>query len=303
MLWEKKGIIFGACKNNEWMDNSALQPTPIVLGDVIRVFAGFRDKNGVGRVGFVDVDANDPSKILKVSDKPCLDVGEPGCFDDNGVVPCAIAKVEDKLYLFYAGYNIGYHVRMTIFSGLAVSNDNGETFHRCSRVPVMERTENETLFRVAHTVLWDDNAWKVYYGAGNRFIQGKKKTLPVYEIEYIQKESFAELNNEGKTILHNEGCEYRIGRPYVVKENGLYRMFFCKGTEDITYRLAYAESKDGENWDRRDDKLNLDLSDTGWDSQMMAYPAFIRYKDKAFLFYNGNNYGYDGFGYAELLHE
>ena len=30
---------------------------------------------------------------------------------------------------------------------------------------------------------------------------------------------------------------------------------------------------------------------------------FVEYKGKTYLFYNGNNYGYDGFGYAELLNE
>jgi len=28
-----------------------------------------------------------------------------------------------------------------------------------------------------------------------------------------------------------------------------------------------------------------------------------RCKDKAYMFYNGNNYGYEGFGYAELIEE
>lgn len=303
MQWSKKGIIFGADNYNEWMNNSALQPTPIVIGDKIRIFTGYRDKNGVGRVGYVDVDAECPSKILKIKDTPCLDIGEPGCFDDNGVVPCAVTKVGSELYLFYAGYNIGYHVRMTIFSGLAISKDNGETFQRYSKVPIMERTENETLFRVIHTALWENNCWKMYYGAGNRFIQGKKKTLPVYEIEMLKAKDLEGLRQEGITLLQNEGEEYRIGRPYVVKDGDLYRMFFCKGTESVTYRMAYAESPDGEHWTRNDAKLNLDLSESGWDSEMMAYPAFVRYKDKAYLFYNGNNYGYKGFGYAELIQE
>lgn len=304
MEWIKKGIVFGANNNSDWMNNSALQPTPILMGDIIRIFVGFRNKDGVGRVGYVDVDADSPSKIIKVKDDtPCLDVGEPGCFDDNGVVPCAITRVGDKLYLFYAGYNVGYHVRMTVFGGLAVSEDNGESFQRYSKVPVMERTENERLFRVVHTALRDENGWKMYYGAGNKFIQGKKKTLPVYEIEMLETESFTELRKEGKVLLHNQGEEYRIGRPYVVKDSGIYKMFFCKGTERIPYRLAYAESTDGINWERKDEKLNIDLSEEGWDSEMMAYPAFVRYKDRAFLFYNGNNYGYEGFGYAELIGE
>lgn len=303
MQWTKKGLIYGATGEKWWMNNSALQPTPIVIGDIIRVFVGLRDCNGVGRVGYVDVEAQNPSNIIAVKDKPCLDIGEKGCFDDNGVVPCAITKVGNQLYLFYAGYNIGYHVRMTIFSGLAVSDDNGETFRRYSKVPIMERTENETLFRVIHTALKEEHEWKMYYGAGNKFIQGQKKTLPVYEIEMLSTVDFEGLHKEGTVLLHNEGEEYRIGRPYVVKDNGMYRMFFCKGTEHITYRLAYAESDDGLNWIRKDDKLNLDLSASGWDSEMMAYPSFVRYGEKAFLFYNGNNYGYEGFGYAELNKE
>lgn len=303
MQWKKKGLIFGANDNSWWMNNSALQPTPIVIEDMIRVFVGFRDKKGVGRIGYVDLDAECPSRIIRISESPCLDIGKPGCFDDNGAVPCAVTRIGDEIYLFYAGYNIGYHVRMAIFSGLAMSRDNGETFQRYSQVPIMERTENETLFRVIHTAIREHDGWRMYYGAGNKFIQGEKKTLPVYEIEMLQTRDLAGLRKEGITLLHNEGDEYRIGRPYVVYDSGKYKMFFCKGTEKITYRLAYAESEDGKAWVRNDKKLNLDLSEEGWDSEMMAYPAFVRYKHRAYLFYNGNNYGYEGFGYAELIEE
>ncbi len=303
MKWEKKGLIFEVRKQNEWMDNSALQPTPILIDDKIRVFCGFRDKGGVGRVGYVDLDAGNPSKVLTVSKTPCLDIGKPGCFDDNGVVPCAVTPVGDELYLFYAGYNIGYHVRMTIFCGLAVSRNNGETFERASNVPIMERTNNEFLFRVIHTAMKKEDGWMLYYGAGNHFLQGKKKTLPVYEIQLLEVPDLSDLREEGYKVICNEKNEYRVGRPYVVKDGEIWRMFFGGGTEDIIYQLAYAESYDGKKWTRMDEKLNLKCSDIGWDSEMMAYPAFIRYKEKAYLFYNGNNYGYEGFGYAELVSE
>jgi len=303
MQWEKKGLIWGAKKNNEWMNNSALQPTPIVLEDRIRVFVGIRDSNGVGRVGYVDVDKECPSKIMKISKTPCLDVGEPGCFDDNGVVPCSIVRVGEDLYLFYAGYNLGHHVRFTVYGGVAISYDNGETFERCSKIPIMDRTENETLFRVIHTAIYENDVWKLYYAAGNKYIKGSKKTLPVYEAKFLEAENFDGFRKEGITIVHTEGKEHRIGRPYVVYEEGIYKMFFCKGSEEEPYKLAYAESLDGENWIRMDDKINLKLSGSGWDNEMMALPAFIRCNGKAYLFYNGNNSGYEGFGYAELIKE
>ena len=80
-------------------------------------------------------------------------------------------------------------------------------------------------------------------------------------------------------------------------------MFFCSSTKTKGYRLAYAESTNGINWTRDDNKLNLDVSSTGWDSQMMGYPGYIKTIHGTYLFYNGNDYGKEGFGVAVLEHD
>lgn len=302
MKWEKKGIIYSLDGNSTWAKNSTLQPTPLLLNDdTIRIFVGLRDDKGVSRVGYVDVDANNPKIVKKVSKEPLLDIGLPGTFDDNGVVPCAVIRNEGKIHLYYAGYQVGYHVRMMIYCGLAISEDNGNSFKRYSKVPVLERCDDELLFRVIHSVVKEDGKWKVYYGGGSYFKEGKKKTLPLYDIRYMESDDGINFIGSGDVIIGTQGDEYRVGRPYVIKDEDIYKMFFCAGSEDLTYKLAYAESLDGINWTRDDDKLNISLSSSGWDSQMMAYPSVVKYNDKTYLFYNGNNYGYDGFGYAELI--
>jgi hypothetical protein len=35
---------------------------------------------------------------------------------------------------------------------------------------------------------------------------------------------------------------------------------------------------------------------------MLAYACVVRHKEKIYMFYNGNNCGETGFGYAELEH-
>jgi hypothetical protein len=60
-----------------------------------------------------------------------------------------------------------------------------------------------------------------------------------------------------------------------------------------------AGSADGIPWDRRVESLGLALSDNGWDSRVICYPALIRQHDKLLMFYNGNDMGVDGFGVAE----
>lgn len=63
---------------------------------------------------------------------------------------------------------------------------------------------------------------------------------------------------------------------------------------------GYAESYDGKRWVRKDNDLGIGLSDSGWDSRHLCYPAVVAYKENYYMFYNGNDMGKDGFGYAIL---
>ena len=300
MEWEKLGLVYGPDGTSPWAKHSALQPTPIVLGDVIRIYCGFRDDEGTSRVGFVDVSSTDPTSVMKVSEDPVLDVGEFGTFDSHGVVPCAVVRRDEGVYLYYAGYLRGEKVRFQAFSGLAISNDDGETFSRYSQVPILDRTEEGSLFRAIHSLIYEDGKWRTWYGAGNAFVQGKYKTLPVYNIRYMESDDGVHFPKDGSVAVDTLEGEHRVGRPYVIKKDGRYLMFFGKGMEEQPYRLTYAESTDGINWVRRGQISGLTLSERGWDSEMMAYPSVVTTDSGTFMFYNGNNYGRSGFGCAML---
>jgi hypothetical protein len=302
MKWEKMGLIYGPDAACAWARHSALQPTPHVRSEeeTIRVFAGFRDDEGVSRVGYVDLSAADPARIVKVSRQPALDIGGPGAFDENGVVPCAIIEREGKLYLFYAGYQLARQVKFFVFGGMAVSSDGGETFSRYSRVPVCDRTDQELFFRVIHTMMLDEGRWRAWYGGGDAFDTVEDKQYPRYNIRHAYSADGIHLETNYDVCVDMRGGEYRVGRPYVIKHAGLYRMFFGAGTKEEGYRLAYAESEDGIRWTRKDEEAGIEVSESGWDSRMQAYPAVVSYKDQTYMFYNGNDYGREGFGYAIL---
>lgn len=301
MKWLKKDIVYGAKGEfGSWMNNSAMKPIPVMIGDVLRIYVTFRTVDGAGRPGYVDVNPDNPSEVWNVSRMPLLEFGDVGYFDDNGVVPCTVFEDCGKYYMYYTGFNLGVKVRMTYFSGLGISDD-GIHFTKFSKIPVMERTEQGALFRSVQCVVKEEDCWKVYYVAGNRFLQGKTKTLAAYELYCLETKDLTKLNCEGRIVLPCVDNEYRIGAPQVVKEDGIYKMYYCTGTEDVTYDLKYAESEDGFNWTRMDEKLGFERTVGGWDSDMAAYPSIIHYKEKTYMFYNGNNFGRDGFGYAELI--
>ncbi len=122
MEWEKKGLIYCPDGKYSWAKKYAFPPTPYFLkDDVIRVYVAFCDESTVGRIGYVDVSAENPSHVVEVSEKPVLDIGLPGMFDDNGVIPTTVIKVGNKLYLYYVGFQLSFKVRYFMFEGLSIS--------------------------------------------------------------------------------------------------------------------------------------------------------------------------------------
>ena len=301
MKWEKMGLIYGPDGKYKWAKHSALTPTPILKDDqTIRVYVGFRDDKGVSRIGYVDVDADNPSKIKSVSEDPVLDIGLPGTFDDNGVILGDIVQYDKKLRMYYVGFQLVEKVKFLAFTGLAISTDGGESFKRYSNAPVMDRNHDSLFIRAAHTVMIENAKWKLWIASGSDWEIINNNHYPKYNIEYNESPDGIMFNEKSCLCIEAHKPEYRIGRPRVYKIDGLYRMFYTVGDIQGNYLPGYAESEDGVNWVRKDSYLDLTLSNSGWDSRTLCYPTLIAYKEKTYMFYNGNDMGKDGFGYAVL---
>jgi hypothetical protein len=300
--WIKKGLVFNAPGDSWWARTHAIAPTPYLLGSGdLRIYVGICDEGTTSRIGFVDVDAAEPERVLRVSAEPVLDIGEPGAFDDSGVVPTCVVRTDDALRLYYVGFQRGVQVPYCIFSGLAVSTDGGESFERCGRAPILDRTDDEPLWRTAPFVLAEDGAWRLWYSGGGSWAEVDGKPMPILGMRSAE-------SNDGLTWTPNpEPCfdvndedEFAFSRPFVLRNPAGYRMFYAIRGRKRSYRLGYAESQDGIRWERRDDQLGLALSDSGWDSEMLYAPSVVELERRSYLFYNGNGTGATGFGYAEL---
>ena len=77
-------------------------------------------------------------------------------------------------------------------------------------------------------------------------------------------------------------------------------MWFARRQGEETYRIGYAESIDGLTWERKDHAAGLNVSDSGWDSEMVAYPHIFELDGHIYMLYLGNEVGRYGFGLAQL---
>jgi predicted GH43/DUF377 family glycosyl hydrolase len=301
--WKKMGLIYRPEFDGGWRDNSALTPTPIELNHgIIRIYLSFRDKDGVGRIGYVDVDANDPGKIVGISDRPVLDIGELGMFDDNGMILGDVIKVKNKIYMYYVGFQLVKKAKFLAYTGLAIGDESGQNFARVSSTPVLDRSDEGRYIRAIHSVIYEDNKFKTWYAVGNGWEKIDGVNYPQYDINYTESIDGKNFGLGTKVVTNDEeNKEYRIGRPRVYKLDDSYIMNFTYGTTDGKYLAGQATSRDGFNWDRDDNAIGISPSTGSWDSLHLSYPSVLRVSTgKTYMFYNGNEMGKHGFGYATL---
>lgn len=304
MRIEKKGLIYAPDGKLSWRMLYAMMPTPVYLREkkCIRVFFGITDVDRFGRVTYIDLDFNNPSIIINDPAQISLDIGVEGTFDDSGVVPSSLVVDQYDIKLYYVGFQRAARVPFMLFSGLAMSNSFDGAFNRYSMAPIFERSKHSPYSNAAPFVMKDRDTYKMWFWEGERWVTINNK-------KYIQAViSYAESMDGFTWQIVKKGClspsldtEFSVGRPWVIKHSGLYKMFYSVRYIDKLYRIGYAESTDGIEWIRKDNRVGIDVSESGWDSEMICYPAVISTEDRTFMFYNGNNNGETGFGYAELI--
>lgn len=308
MRWDKLGLVYAPDGSLPWARSHAMIPTPLRMDENrVRVFVTFCDDGGLGRPGWVDVSAADPTRVLDVASKPLLDIGRPGTFDENGVLACSVvADGAGRLLMYYVGFELGHRIRYRLLTGLAISEDHGATFHRHAETPVLERSPAELYFRCGPYCLQEGGAFRLWYVAGSEWTEIDGKSMPVYNLRYAESVDGSTWPGQGEVQIKITGLdEHGFGRPCVIPTpGGGYRMFYSIRRRSLrAYRLGYAESADGRNWKRMDETLNLDVTPGSFDSDAIMYAAPIELGGRLYVFYNGNNFGRDGFAVARLQSE
>jgi predicted GH43/DUF377 family glycosyl hydrolase len=300
MRWKKLGVVFNPNGDLWWAKTHATCPTPVALPDRIRVFIQCRDGSGVGRIGFVDLNPKDPTRIISAHREPVLDIGLPGTFDENGVFQTCLVRVGQELLMYYVGFELGTKIRYRLLTGLAVSRDDGISFQRVQKTPILERSDEELYFRCGPFVRHEEGRFRMWYIGGSAWTNVDGKDLPIYDVRYMESADGKTWPTSGRVCMPLDEDAYGFGRPYVVRSGSEYEMFYSVRRKSAkgAYRLGHARSTDGLTWRRADDDFGLDVSPTGWDAQALSYSAAIDVQGRRYVLYNGNDFGGTGFGIA-----
>ncbi len=303
--WKKLGLVYSTGSNGGWMHSHGQVPTALWMQDRIRVFFAARPKQTLSLPAFLDLDPLDPTRILSVYPDPLIDVGVPGSFDQHGVMPSCVIEEKDQLWMYYSGWCREVDVPYNNTIGLAVSTDGGRHFSRMFEGPIVGRSRFDPFNASSPFVMRENGQWHMWYSSGTGFYRAGTKYEPVYLLRYAHSSNGIDWAIHEHNLIPTLSEDEAQTRPTVIYLNGLYHMWFCyRSSEDYrngkgSYRMGYAVSRNGVNWERHDERVGITVSVAGWDDTMIAYPCIIPFSDGRYLmFYNGNDFGKEGFGIA-----
>ena len=312
--WKKLGKIFTPQQvaGRPWLKEFAQAPATLVLDNVVRVYFSCRppaDASGqyVSYSAYVDLDRADLFQVCHVAEQPILSLGGLGEFDEFGTYPVSVIRHEGEVRAYYAGWTRCESVPFNVAIGCAVSHDQGRTFRKLGNGPVLSYTPDEPFVLSGPKIRRYNGLWHLFYIAGRKWKMVEGRAEPVYKIRMATSEDGILWNKLNRDLIESRVEEDEAqASPDVFYANGTYHMFFCyrysshyRGRQ-FGYRIGYASSCNLVDWVRNDDKAGIDVSEQGWDAEMISYPHVFELDGKIYMAYLGDQVGRYGFGIAQL---
>jgi hypothetical protein len=297
--WRKLGQIYCPSGHKDWMHSHAAVPiAEHVEGDIFKIYFSSRNEVNQSFTNYLLIDITRPHEILQMPNSPVIGPGALGEFDDSGAMATWLANHNGQRYLYYIGWNLGVTVPFRNSIGLAIDK-HGREFKRYAAGPVVDRTMTEPHFVASCCVLPDTDKWRMWYLSCTDWKIRNGKPVHRYHIKYAESIDGVSWRREGVVAIdYSDDSEYAISRPSVIRDRDCWKMWFSH--RGSSYRIGYAESLDGIRWKRLDADCQIDVSESGWDSEMIEYPFVFDHDEVRFMLYNGNGYGKTGFGLAVL---
>ena len=271
-------------------------------GTCIAFFFSGRDAKNRSSVGAVDIDIAN-RKVIREHCNPFFEYGPEGSFYADGVSIGNCYEVNGIRYILFMGWQSPKdgHWRGDV-GRLILKPDL--TLELASEAPIMSSDLVDPISLSYPWVMKEaKGGYSMWYGSTATWDAGNGEMLHV--INYASSMDGHHWNREGLAVPYELGRAQAFSRPTVAgnSETGFGMWFSYRSGSGEKYRIGYASSKNGKNWQLALEEAGIDVSPDGWDSEMIEYPFAFDHEGQQYILYNGNDYGKTGFGLAVLIDE
>jgi hypothetical protein len=296
MYWKKIGQIYTVNSQHPLTVSHASNPLALHLeGDVFRIFFSARDATNKSSVTYADINI-ETHELVYDHQKPLITYGPEDSFYSHGLSIGNLYQSNNQSFIGFMAWQIrgkdhwrGEIGRLELINkDQLILNPNSAFMGSDSEDPISLSFP---------FVLFDEGLYKMWYGSTIDWNSENGEMIHV--IKYATSKDGENWIRHGIAVPFELGVAQAFSRPAVLKRNNSWHMWFSYRSGDGTpYRIGYARSLDGSSWTLDLPKAGIDVSTSGWDSEMICYPFLIEHKQNTYMLYNGNSYGKDGFGIA-----
>ena len=298
--WQKLGLLYCPDETDRHpkLLTHAANPLPLQIeGDLYRIFYNGRDADNRSSIGAVDVDIV-RRKIVQDHREPFFEHGPAGSFYAAGVSIGCCYDVDRKYLLFMGWQNPAEDHWRGDIGRLVVNPDL--TLELEGNAPLLGADDLDPISMSYPWVMQlASGQYRMWYGSTRNWDAGNGEML--HAINSASSENGHNWTREGLAVPYEIGTAQAFSRPSVATCSDTYSMWFsCRGGAGDSYRIGYAKSEDGIQWQLANEEAGISASSSGWDSQMIEYPCVFDHDNHRYMLYNGNGYGKTGFGLAVL---
>ena len=301
--WRKLGLLYCPTVSGRHTKilTHAANPLPVhLIGDIYRIYFSGRDSQNRSSVGAVDIDIVTRT-IIHEHYEPFFLHGPEGSFYAEGVSIGNCYHANGNNYMLFMGWQTpenqhwrGDIGRLIVKSDLTLELDRHTAFMNADLI--------DPLSYSYPWVIQDKlGLYRMWYGSTKDWTSENGEMVHI--INYATSQDGNHWSKYGVSVPYRIGVAQAFSRPTVIHDHlGFHMWFSYRSGSGETYRIGYATSEQGEKWVLNLDKSGITVSESGWDSEMIAYPFVFDHQDRRYMLYNGNGYGRTGFGLAVAEH-
>lgn len=302
--WKKLGRLYIPRHNNRHpkLLTHAANPLPIHMnGDVYRIFYSGRDACNRSSVGAVDIDII-TRNIIKEHQDPFLEHGPVGSFYSHGVSIANCYRLNGVTYMLFMGWqNLpNKHWRGDI--GRVIVNKDLSLQLVCTDPLIASDSVDPISLSYPWVQARPSGILDMWYGSTVTWTTDNGEMVHV--INHATSDDGDTWFKHGLSVPFEIGKAQAFSHPSILRLSntklGMWFSYRCGSGRK--YRIGYAKSFDNAiSWELDLESSGIDVSESGWDSEMIEYPFVFWHNSSCYMLYNGNSYGQTGFGLALLI--
>ena len=274
-------------------DHYAQMPIPVIESNKLIVYFTSRDEINQSIPMNVEMVVS-PNILVGSANSVPLEFGKDGSFDDSGIMLSSIIDGELGQMIYYIGWNRSSNVPYRLSIGLATRTHYSDQFTKFSQGPIIDRSPSNPYFVTTPDITRIDGKYRMLLSSGTDWILHNERKESIYSL--VSATSDDGINWDHFKHVNKSDSNLCVARPFRFGSHTYFSERSAFGFREKGFGYRIRATRNLEEPIQQNCEL---VWNSGGDDRDRAYASVIEFSRQRYIFYNGEQFGKNGFHIAE----